>query len=279
MTAAQLDETRQQREERLQLSTEREERPFVWNVKCGYDVYRKGVLYATPFAIGIVLVLLAGGADLSWVWSSLIAWQFYAVAAALFITAYPKVAFGYPWRWIKAGARTLWRINAAQRAVIAKERLNAARADEKAAADELPADSFGGMPIADLASKIAARSDGTFPREWLMRIGLKEWDAKKLHGLLTTSKFLAYPVSGDPNVRALGAELIAGKDPRNDRVTTLNTHLMSASEADRARVVANAIRKGIDLTPEPEPRILADKLTPTAEPMSALGHATQTGNT
>jgi len=121
-------------------------------------------------------------------------------------------------------------------------------------------DTFAEKPIMEIARKIAESGQPVITKESLAAaLDIPVRKADDLRTILLNSQFLLYPITTDvANTRPIGSEMIAFKDEKAKRATTIHPTLMNAPAEQRALVIANAIRRTLQFSVGEEPRIVGE---------------------
>ena len=241
------DELREAREWRLKEEHDRQYHPIRTKIE-NADRFARNTIRVAPFVALAVFLVVSSGAS----WLSL-------VLAAVLIFERRAISSG-----LARGLMGAWKLASHTREQRAKHAADAQRINRiDAAAERLqPAadDTFAGKSIVELAQKIAASGQPVITKESLAAaLQIPTRKADDLRQILLNSQFLLYPITTDlANARPIGSEKIAFKDERAKRATTIHPTLMNAPAAQRALVIANAIRRTMQFSVGEEPRVMGE---------------------
>lgn len=247
MEPTMTDELREAREWRLKEEHDRKYHPVRTKIEDA-DRFLRAMLRVAPFVALAILIISVGG----------LSWTTVLVAAVLVFER--RII----WRGLTRGVLgtvKLIRAVRVERAKSASDIQQAARL--KLAGERLqPAadDTFAGRPIMEIAQIIAASGQPVITKESLATaLDLPTRQADALRQILLGAQFLLYPITTDVlNARPIGSEMIAFKDEFAKRATTIHPTLMNAPAAQRALVIANAIRRTLQFSVGEEPRIMGE---------------------
>lgn len=267
-------ETAREKEQRLQYKADHEQRPWFARIQDWYQAGRV-VTFISPFAIAALLLVSIGFGNGHRAWETFVAtpW-FYAVWPAAFVFFYARDI------WERIEVRWAELEHATEKAIENRrtKKINSKAPVVKTIEVAESKDTYTGISIGLIARTLAEDPAGKLPARILKGIGLTGKAPQRVQAILRERTFLVYPRGLKSDPLAMGEEPIAYENRKDSNTITLNPLLLrdEVKAGDRARIIGNAIRRDRGLTLEPEPRIVADRLTVMGTPLSHDPHSFKT---